>query len=356
MEANEGYVKIDGGEGGGQILRNSVVLSILTGTPFVMTDIRKTRPNQGLAKQHLTVVNTFTRTFRATASTIEGDNIAVGSKTLVFEPAEGEYSVPDRCDLKSNSASSIALMIQSFLPFMVFVENPPTLELQGGSIVSFSPPFSFFSDFFINSVLKMFLEDVTVKSTLHRHGFYPRGGARASFSVETAEKLKGFDFHIFNKQITKNVNLYFSLASDTAIVEAVRAEIENRGWEAELQIQDNIVRNPKRIDRKKPTVCLEISGPAYKAALGVSPECIPALFDEFDAAANDGFLDVNTADNIIMYAALAAGTTRFSVVRITNHIRTAILTVEAFLPNVEVQVEQLDDHAVIVINGCAFRQ
>src|SRR4051812_41742251 len=49
---------IDGsrGEGGGQILRSSLALSILTGRPFRIYDIRANRPKPGLRRQHLTCV------------------------------------------------------------------------------------------------------------------------------------------------------------------------------------------------------------------------------------------------------------------------------------------------------------
>ena len=49
---------IDGsrGEGGGQILRTSLGLAALTGTPFRMERIRAKRPKPGLLRQHLTCV------------------------------------------------------------------------------------------------------------------------------------------------------------------------------------------------------------------------------------------------------------------------------------------------------------
>ena len=50
---------IDGsqGEGGGQILRSSLALSICTGTPFRIEKIRAGRAKPGLLRQHLTAVN-----------------------------------------------------------------------------------------------------------------------------------------------------------------------------------------------------------------------------------------------------------------------------------------------------------
>ena len=51
-------IKIDGsmGEGGGQVLRTSLALSMVTGQPFVMSSIRAGRKKPGLLRQHLTAV------------------------------------------------------------------------------------------------------------------------------------------------------------------------------------------------------------------------------------------------------------------------------------------------------------
>lgn len=51
-------IAIDGseGEGGGQILRTSLALSLVTGQPFRMERIRARRQKPGLLRQHLTAV------------------------------------------------------------------------------------------------------------------------------------------------------------------------------------------------------------------------------------------------------------------------------------------------------------
>ena len=51
-------IEIDGsvGEGGGQILRTSLALSMCTGQPFTLTKIRAGRAKPGLMRQHLTCV------------------------------------------------------------------------------------------------------------------------------------------------------------------------------------------------------------------------------------------------------------------------------------------------------------
>ena len=51
-------IMIDGslGEGGGQILRSSLSLSMVTGKPFTIENIRAGRAKPGMLRQHLTAV------------------------------------------------------------------------------------------------------------------------------------------------------------------------------------------------------------------------------------------------------------------------------------------------------------
>ncbi len=53
-----GMLTIDGsqGEGGGQVLRWSLALFLVTGRPFVIEKIRAGRKKPGLMRQHLTAV------------------------------------------------------------------------------------------------------------------------------------------------------------------------------------------------------------------------------------------------------------------------------------------------------------
>lgn len=77
-------IALDGaqGEGGGQILRSALSLSMITGLPFTITGIRAGRAKPGLLRQHLTAVKAAAEICRAT---VEGAEL--GSQRLLFRPA-----------------------------------------------------------------------------------------------------------------------------------------------------------------------------------------------------------------------------------------------------------------------------
>ncbi|MEN6497474.1 MAG: RNA 3'-terminal phosphate cyclase [Thermoguttaceae bacterium] len=83
---------IDGshGEGGGQVLRSSLTLSLVTGKPFVIDNIRARRKSPGLMRQHLTAVLAAAKVGQAQ---VEGATI--GSSRLGFYPEKirpGDYT------------------------------------------------------------------------------------------------------------------------------------------------------------------------------------------------------------------------------------------------------------------------
>ncbi|WP_348653928.1 RNA 3'-terminal phosphate cyclase, partial [uncultured Psychrobacter sp.] len=63
-------LKIDGstGEGGGQIIRTALSLSMLTGTPIEITNIRAGRAKPGLMRQHLMCVQASQQISNASVS------------------------------------------------------------------------------------------------------------------------------------------------------------------------------------------------------------------------------------------------------------------------------------------------
>src|SRR5437867_5390435 len=118
---------IDGsyGEGGGQILRTSLALSLVTGKPFRIEKVRAGREKPGLMRQHLTAVHAAAKVGQA-----EVTGAAIGSKEITFahngiEPGNYSFAV--------GTAGSATLVLQTVLPALILASKPSTLLLEGGT-------------------------------------------------------------------------------------------------------------------------------------------------------------------------------------------------------------------------------
>ena len=130
-------ITIDGsaGEGGGQILRTSLALSLISGRPFRIVNIRAGRKKPGLLRQHLTAVQAATQIGDAVS-----DGVEIGSTELVFRPEAvraGEYR------FSVGTAGSTTLVLQTVLPALILAGAPSILTLEGGTHNPMAPPFDF---------------------------------------------------------------------------------------------------------------------------------------------------------------------------------------------------------------------
>ena len=175
---------VDGsfGEGGGQIVRSSLALSLVTGTPFRIIDLRKRRRRPGLRQQHLTAVRAAATIAQAE---LEGDEI--GSQALSFVPRPpngGEYT------FSIGTAGSTTLVLQTILPALVLAQEKSKLVLEGGTHNPQSPTFEFLAGAYLPLVQRM---GPAVRAVLERPGFYPAGGGRFVVSIDPVASLSPFD-------------------------------------------------------------------------------------------------------------------------------------------------------------------
>src|SRR6185436_8149487 len=177
-------IVIDGsqGEGGGQVLRTSLALSLITGQPFRIDHIRAGRKKPGLLRQHLTAVQAAVAISKAC---VEGD--ALGSRALTFTPGEvmaGDYA------FSVGSAGSATLVLQTVLPPLLLARERSALTLEGGTHNPWAPPFDFLQRVFLPAVNRL---GPRVEAALVRPGFYPAGGGRFTATRQPASRLARLD-------------------------------------------------------------------------------------------------------------------------------------------------------------------
>ncbi|MDR2981966.1 MAG: RNA 3'-terminal phosphate cyclase [Puniceicoccales bacterium] len=174
-------IHIDGseGEGGGQILRTSLALSIITGKPIRIDNIRAGRSKPGLLRQHLASVKAAVEISRAKA-----EGVALGSTALTFHPGNvtaGEYR------FSIGSAGSALLVFQTILLPLLHADAPSTVTIEGGTHNPFAPPFPFIEKTFL-PLLHQIGYQVEVK--LERPGFYPAGGGIITATITPGGKRR----------------------------------------------------------------------------------------------------------------------------------------------------------------------
>lgn len=170
-------IEIDGleGEGGGQMVRNSCALSLVTGEPFRISNIRGKRSKPGLMRQHVTAVEAA-----CVISGSECSDLAVGAYELEFRPGR---AMPGEYQFAVGTAGSTGLVLQTVLMPLILADGPSRLVLEGGTHNLAAPPFDFIERTFLPVINRM---GPSLSARIVRHGFYPRGGGRIEIDISPA--------------------------------------------------------------------------------------------------------------------------------------------------------------------------
>ncbi|KAF5302012.1 hypothetical protein FQA39_LY10482 [Lamprigera yunnana] len=177
-------IKIDGSilEGGGQILRIAVSLSVLLQQPIQVINIRLGRSKPGLQEQHHKGLELVTRLCNGT---LKGGFL--GSTQIELWPGKisgGSYSC------KANTAGSTSLMLQIALPCAIFANGDVTLTLEGGTNAEMAPQIDYITEVF-RPILEKF--GATFDFDLIRRGYFPKGGGKVMIHVKPVPQLNAVE-------------------------------------------------------------------------------------------------------------------------------------------------------------------
>jgi len=343
MAKNE-MIVIDGsaGEGGGQILRSSLALSLVTGKPFRIENIRAGRIKPGLLRQHLTALTAATRIGNAK---VEG--AALGSKTVSFAPrgvTPGDYR------FAVGTAGSATLVLQTVLPALMTASGPSTLVLEGGTHNPAAPPFDFIAKAFLPILNRM---GPCIEADLERHGFYPAGGGRFRVSVKPVAQLSPIELLACGESRARKVRLLLS-ALPRSIAEREQAVIQTKtGWSDDvfeiLEIEDSS--GPGNViliecETEHVTEVFVAFGEKQVAGGTVATNAVNAARAWMASAVPVGrFL----ADQLLIPFALA-GSGAFMTMPLSRHSQTNIEVIQQFL-DLKITVENLPERASLVKVG-----
>lgn len=316
---------IDGseGEGGGQVVRNACALSLVTGQPFRVTNVRGGREKAGLMRQHVTALEAACAVGGA-----ECEGLAVGSSEISFRPGRvtpGEYQ------FAVGTAGSTGLVLQTLLPPLMLAEAPSRLVLEGGTHNIYAPPFEFLEKTFLPILSRM---GPRVDVRLVRHGFYPRGGGRIEVDI-TPAPLRPIDCVDRGASTGRSVTAVFAaLPFEIAQREIDTARNLLEDWPEEAFAVRELPAehgpgNILLIEAAFEQVTEVVSG---FGKLGVPAQQVAkkAAARMAGYCASTAFAGPYLADQLLLPFALAGGGT-FTTVKPSQHALTAAGVIEAFL-------------------------
>jgi RNA 3'-terminal phosphate cyclase (ATP) len=320
-------VVIDGSSGGGQMLRNAVALSAVSGRPVRLENIRGARPRPGLRPQHLTAVRAAAEV--CGARLVGGE---MGSREIEFHPAEVGGITGWRLDV--GTAGSLMLVLQCLLPALARARGESSMSLIGGTDVPFAPPFDYFDQVFLPAVAEV---GPAVEARLVGRGFYPKGGGEVRVTVRPGETIRPLLWRE-RGAVCCIRGRACSLGLPEHIVERMRGaalkRLASAGHE-EVEIEPEVVGRGRSEGcgivlwaecESGRRVGASALGRRGKRAEEVGEEAAEALAAEL---ATEAGVDSHLADQMIVWMATADGPSELTTARLTDHIRSAAEVAEA---------------------------
>ena len=319
-------ILLDGsaGEGGGQILRTALSLSLLTGRAFRIDAIRAKRPKPGLRPQHMQVA--------LAAARLGGEvsGATVGSSTLTFRP---KPYAPDDLAIDIGTAGASSLVLQTLhLPMAMRATAPIRVTVEGGTFNEGAPSFPYLLETWRPLMAALGLP---IALSMPSAGFYPAGGGRLEAWIEPSRPSPLSLLQRGPLRSIRGAAGVSGLPPEIARRLADRAarRLSGRGYDAEIAVlgwpgpSPGAALSLSAEFAHAPATFLGL-GARGKPAEAVADEAVDQLLAHLDG---DGALDPYAADQVLLPLAMAEGPSAYTVDQATEHLRTNARTVAAFL-------------------------
>jgi RNA 3'-terminal phosphate cyclase (ATP) len=322
-------IHIDGAEksGSGTILRYAISLASVLKKQVHITNIREKREKPGLRPQHLAFV-------RACAQVCDAEvtGAAVRSLEITYIPRGtikgGHY------EWKIGTAGSTTLLTAALVPVALFADTETVIRISGGLFQDFAP-----SAHHMQHVLLPCLRRMGVEAELEiiRPGYVPRGGGIIKVRTKPmGEPLR--PLALLDQGTVKQINgiaisshLGKQHVSERMAKECVKV-LASAGFQARIREQnDATALQPGAsltVWAETDTGCLigsDQAGKPGRSAESIGRHVASNLIEDFKSGAT---VDTHLADELIIYAALAEGTTRYVIPQITDHVEANLWLIE----------------------------
>jgi len=321
-------ILIDGseGEGGGQILRTALALSMVTGRPFEMVNLRAGRSKPGLRPQHLACVKASAKICGATV-----DGAKLGSRTLRFEPGavkSGTYA------FEIGTAGSTSLVLHTLALPLALAGGRSVVTIGGGTHVPFAPT----SHYLVRQwAVLLGRLGIDVEIDLRRAGYYPAGGGEIRAKIRPTTSIQPLRLGPRGEiQSLDGASAVGNLPRSIAVRQTRRAlaRLEPEGLAAGLELLVLPSRGKGTMLQLVSTyegggrACHDALGAIGKRAEQVADEACDALLGFL---ATRGAVDAHAADQLLLPLALAGEPSEFPVPAVTPHLLTNARVIERFV-------------------------
>jgi len=344
-------VEIDGSRysGSGTVVRQAVAFGALTARPVRILNARASRPKPGLRPQHVRVVE-------AIRELVDGntEGVRVGSQEFTFWPGALRLKAHYVWDI--GSAGSTVLLAIAVLPVLAFAPHPVRVELRGGIFQDFAP-----SVYHLQQVLLPVLARMNLQATVEmaRPGYVPQGGGILHLATTPApgplrptvldrrpslESVSGIALasHLEDRGVARRMA---QAAQRVLLGAGHRASIETLNDTTAAQPGGGLALFANLAGGWR--LASDCAGARGRPAEFIGRQVAQHLLEDLATGAT---LDRFAADQVIPFAALAEGESRFRVPRETEHIRSNAWLAHEFL-GAEVRV----DGQILSIRGVGFR-
>jgi len=326
-------IELDGaaGEGGGQILRTALTLSMITGQPFRIRNIRANRAKPGLMRQHLVAVQAAQHISNAVVT-----GAVVGAAELSFVPGPvvaGDY------DVAIGTAGSCTLVLQTVVLALLHADKPSTIRISGGTHNAMAPPVQFLQRAWLPLLEKMGAE---IGIDLLRYGFYPAGGGVVTASVQPCARLAPIACVERGAFVDGYAEALFAGVPSSVGSRELAQVGDALGWEKHQLRLRGLPHEQGPGNALLLTLAYEAHTEVFAAfgARGLAAEAVAdqVLAEAQAYMASGAAVGEHLADQLMLPLALA-GSGRFTLPTVSSHAATNAAVIERFLP-VSVGFEQ----------------
>jgi RNA 3'-terminal phosphate cyclase (ATP) len=317
-------IQVDGahGSGSGTIVRFATALAALLKRPLHLCNARAKREKPGLRAQHLAAV-------RACAELCDAktEGLAIGSREFTFVPSARIRGGSFAWDI--GTAGSATMFALGILPLACFAEAPLTARITGGVFQDFAPSAHHMQQYVLAPLLARMGVDVELRVV--RAGYVPRGsgvielcvrpardGLTPLFLTEQGAVRDVSGIALSSHLEERHVSDRMGLACEAQLALAgLRCKIERVCDSFALHAGASLA-----VWATTSTGC--ILGADRAGALRRSSETIGRFVAKalLEDVATGATTDRHAADQLVLFAALAGGTTCYVPPALTDHLET----------------------------------